>query len=214
MSTLLPRVSRDPALPAIVTARAGEPGLNAALQDSMYRLRATVFHERLRWNVRVEAGREHDWFDLMGPYYLVAHDGMRNALGCCRLLPSTGPNMLRDVFPYLLDGRPAPSAESVWDVSRFAIDPHCAGDGFGFGPLATALLGRMITFADELSVGELVGVTTASVERMLLHMGLGVDRLGRPQRIGRAMSLAFRIPIDSANLAVARRHDPTLAQAA
>ena len=57
----------------IVVGRAGEPGLSAALLDSMYRLRCTVFHERLRWQVRAEHGREHDWFDLIGPQLSLIH---------------------------------------------------------------------------------------------------------------------------------------------
>lgn len=198
----------------IIAAHAGDYGLGAPLLDSMYRLRAQVFHERLGWDVRVEDGREHDWFDLMGPYYIVAHDGAQNALGCCRLLPSTGPNMLRDVFPSLLDGRAMPVAESIWEISRFAIDPACAGDRFGFGTLAGALLGRMIHFADRLAGTEVVGVTTVAVERMLLHMGLDVRRLGKPQRIGRVMSLAFSIPMDANNLDVAGIHDPQPARVA
>ena len=60
----------------ITIARAGEHGLGAPLLDSMYRLRCEVFHKRLNWDVHVENGREHDWFDLMGPHYLVAHDGI------------------------------------------------------------------------------------------------------------------------------------------
>lgn len=198
----------------IIAAHAGDCGLGAPLLESMYRLRADVFHQRLGWDVRVEDGREHDWFDLIGPYYLVAHDGAQNALGCCRLLPSVGPNMLRDVFPVLLDEAPAPAAESIWEISRFAIAPQCAGDGYGFGPLAGALLGRMIHFADRLAGTEVVGVTTVAVERMLLHMGLEVRRLGKPRRVGRVMSLAFSIPIHAANLEVAGIHDPQAVRAA
>lgn len=208
------RLLLSPRAPAIITARAGELGLGAPLLDSMYRLRAHVFHERLGWDVRVESGREHDWFDLIGPHYLVAHDGAQNALGCCRMLPSTGPNMLRDVFPALLDGRAMPIAESIWEISRFAIDPACAGEGFGFGPLAGALLGRMIHFADRMAGTEVVGVTTVAVERMLLHMGLDVRRLGAPKRVGRVMSLAFSIPVSAANLDVASAYDPPAARAA
>lgn len=119
----------------IAIGRAGEPDLNATLLDSMYRLRSEIFHDRLGWEVRVEHGREHDWFDLIGPHYLIAHEDGMQALGCCRLLPTLGPNMLRDIFPSLLDGAPAPAAASTWEISRFAISTQCAGDGFGFGDL-------------------------------------------------------------------------------
>lgn len=90
----------------------------------MYRLRSEVFHHRLGWEVHVEQGREHDWFDLIGPYYhcLVAHQDGLALLGCCRLLPTLGPNMLRDIFPFLLDNTPMPASDNIWEVSRFAIN--------------------------------------------------------------------------------------------
>jgi acyl homoserine lactone synthase len=179
----------------ITIARAGEHGLHAPLLDSMYRLRSKIFHERLGWEVRVENGREHDWFDLIGPHYLVAHDGASNALGCCRLLPTLGPNMLRDIFPFLLDGAPPPASALAWEVSRFAISHHCAGDGFGFGEVPETMLSDMFRFASAQGVDDLVGVTSAPVERMLRHMGLHVERLGEARRIGRVMSLAFRMPV-------------------
>ncbi|MBX3712490.1 MAG: GNAT family N-acetyltransferase [Lysobacter sp.] len=188
----------------IAIGRAGEPDLNATLLDSMYRLRSEVFHERLGWDVRVEHGREHDWFDLIGPHYLVAHEDGTQALGCCRLLPTLGPNMLRDIFPSLLDGRVAPASPTIWEVSRFAISASCAGDGFGFGTLPAAMLGDMFHFAAAKGVEELVGVTSAPIERMLRHLGLHVERLGTPRRIGRVLSLAFRMPVGE-NLAVADR---------
>ena len=112
----------------IVVGRAGEPGLGAPLMDSMYRLRCAVFHERLHWRVRAEHGREHDWFDLIGPQYVIAHEDPARALGCCRLLPTTGPNMLRDIFPYLLEDGPPPNAPEIWEVSRFAVAHDAAED--------------------------------------------------------------------------------------
>jgi acyl homoserine lactone synthase len=180
---------------SIIIGRAGEHGLGATLLDSMYRLRCEIFHQRLGWEVRVENGREHDWFDLIGPHYLVAHDGAAAALGCCRLLPTQGPNMLRDIFPMLLDGAPAPAGTDIWEVSRFAISPRCAGDGFGFGEVPASMLGDMFRFAAAQGVRDLVGVTSAPIERMLRHLGLQVERLGRPRRIGTVMSLAFRLPV-------------------
>lgn len=188
----------------ITIGRAGEPGLHSALLDSMFRLRHDIFHARLGWDVRVDDGREHDWFDLMGPRYIVAHDGQSNALGCCRLLPTLGPNMLRDVFPSLLDGAPAPAGADIWEISRFAIDANCGHERFGFGEIPQSMLTGMFRFADGHGIAEIVGVTSAPVERLLRHMGLCVERLGRPRRIGAVMSLAFRMPVGE-NLEVVGR---------
>ncbi|MBN8212620.1 MAG: hypothetical protein J0M09_06835 [Xanthomonadales bacterium] len=199
---------------SIIIARAGENGLGAPLLDSMYRLRSDVFHRRLGWEVRVDNGREHDWFDLIGPHYLVAHDGASNALGCSRLLPTAGPNMLRDIFPFLLDGAPAPSSSAVWEVSRFAINSACAGDGFGFGHVPAAMLAEMFRFAGTHGIEDLVGVTSAPVERMLRHLGLRVERLGMSRKIGNVMSLAFRMPVEENLLTVGASPFVAVARAA
>ncbi len=180
---------------AITIARAGEQGLGAPLLDSMYRLRSDVFHKRLGWDVRVEDGREHDWFDLIGPHYVVAHDGDSHALGCCRLLPTLGPNMLRDIFPGLLDGSSAPASTSIWEVSRFALCDEGSQGGFGFSGISSSIIAEVFRFIATQGAESLVGVTSAPFERMMRHMGLEVERLGAPRRIGNVMSLAFSMPV-------------------
>jgi acyl homoserine lactone synthase len=202
----------------IEIGRAGDATLGPALLDSMYRLRARVFSERLAWEVAVVDGREHDGFDLLGPVYVVAtrRDRPLAAHGCCRLLPSTGPNMLRDVFPTLLDGAPAPSAPDIWEVSRFAMDDDGLGEsaGFGFADPTVSLVSGLLHHAASRGLSALVGVTSAPFERLLRHMGLRVNRLGRARRIGKVMSLAFELPLDGANLlAVSRLPVPAAAAA-
>lgn len=198
----------------IIIARASEQGLGASLLDSMYRLRSEIFHHRLGWEVRIDNGREHDWFDLIGPHYVVAHDGASKALGCSRLLPTLGPNMLRDIFPFLLDGAKPPSSSAVWEVSRFAVSSDCAGDGFGFGAVPAGMLTEMFRFAGTHGIEDLVGVTSAPVERMLRHMGLRVERMGMARRIGKVMSLAFRMPVEENLLTVGRAPAVEVARAA
>jgi acyl homoserine lactone synthase len=181
----------------LTIARAGEGRLSADLLDSMFRLRHDVFHERLGWDVRSEGGREHDWYDLIGPHYLVAHEG-RRALGCWRMLPTQGPYMLRDIFPQLLAGDPAPAAPGVWEISRFAVADEACGHSFGFGDMPAEMLRAMVRFAVRRDIHTIVGVTSAAVERMLRQLGFSVERLGPPQRIGRVLSVAFRLAMDAA----------------
>ena len=92
--------------------------------DQMYRMRARVFSERLGWAVEVNDGREIDRFDAEDPLYLLSINEQTGELqGSVRLLPTTGPNMLRDVFPVLLDGETVQSS-LIWESSRFAINPE------------------------------------------------------------------------------------------
>ncbi len=58
-----------------------------------------AFHDRLGWQVKSLRSWEIDEFDALNPLYLISigpNDGINGSL---RLLPTTGPNMLADVFP-------------------------------------------------------------------------------------------------------------------
>ena len=86
--------------------------------DSMFRNRAEAFSDRLGWEVVVKDGYERDRFDDANPLYLVSVDpDTEEYWGSLRLLPTTGPNMLRDVFAQLLDGDFIESA-TIWESSR------------------------------------------------------------------------------------------------
>lgn len=88
----------------------------------MHRLRYRVFKQRLGWNVEVSGEMEVDEFDVLRPVHLLNRSNAGRIQGCVRLLPSTGPTMLRDTFPILLDGQPAPRSDRIWESSRFALD--------------------------------------------------------------------------------------------
>nr|WP_280954166.1 acyl-homoserine-lactone synthase [Mesorhizobium helmanticense] len=125
------------------------PGWYSAFSDElheMHRLRYRVFKERLGWNVRT-TGFEIDSFDPLKPRYLVLRDSGGRVGSGVRLLPSTGPTMLRDVFSRL-EERTAREEPSVWESSRFALDlPPSAPKGNGSIAVAThELLAGMIEF--------------------------------------------------------------------
>lgn len=174
--------------------------LSADILDSMFRLRSAAFSDRLGWDVSSLHGRETDRFDELGPTYMIARDRIRpqRALGCWRLLPTTGSYMLRDVFPELLDGNPVPRDPRTWEISRYAVTPDAGAmrPGFGFGDISVALWRRLFSFSQEAQIDAFVAVTTVSVERLVARLGLTIQRFGPARRIGNALSVAFRLPMD------------------
>src|SRR5580704_18698847 len=87
----------------------------------MHRIRKTIFKDRLGWDVTVSGELEIDEYDALGPRYLLSIDRHGAVNGCVRLLPTTGPNMLRDIFPSLTTRAAVPCGERVWEASRFAV---------------------------------------------------------------------------------------------
>lgn len=182
-----------------------------AAQDrlGMFRLRAEVFSQRLGWDVQLtDGGLEIDPFDQVDTArYIIARDPLGRVDACWRLLPTLGPNMLRDVFPELLHGQPAPAAADVWELSRFAVaaDRVGASDSagthqIGFGELSVALMAQSTRFAQAHGIARYVTVTTAAIERMLRKQGVNVHRLGPPLRIGQVLTVACFIEIDDITL--------------
>jgi acyl homoserine lactone synthase len=69
------------------------------LIDEMFRLRARIFRDRLRWDVQVVDGKERDKYDDEAPVYLIYTDDETGEIkGSLRLLPTTGPTLLADFF--------------------------------------------------------------------------------------------------------------------
>ena len=160
----------------------------------LHRLRAKVFKERMGWEIPVMSGMEIDGYDALDPYYMMIHNSSKELCGCMRVLPTAGPYMLKDTFPELLYGQPAPKDSRIWEVSRFAIEVD-RSQGFGFSEISLNAFREIVTFGDKMGIKHYVMVTTASIERMMRRAGLAVTRFGPPMRIGVENAVALNIDI-------------------
>ncbi len=162
--------------------------------DAMFRNRAQTFSERLGWEVVVKDGYERDVFDEANPLYLVAVDpDTEKYWGSLRLLPTTGPNMLRDVFPCLLGEGQIIESATIWESSRICAvavegQPERSRAGVNIG-LSELLLG-IGEVAQIAGLTQIVSVFDARIFRVLKAAGCDPQIIGRPQRIGGTMSYA------------------------
>lgn len=164
--------------------------------NDMHRLRARVFRERLDWDVTVNDGLEIDHYDALGPTYLLSRvDGQ--VQGCVRLLPTTGANMLSDIFPFLLDGAATPRDAEVWESSRFALEylPGAARTGSGLANATFELFAGMIEFGLSQSLKAIVTVTDVRIERILKRARWPLQRLGTPHAVGSTLAVAGSLEV-------------------
>jgi len=181
--------------------------------EGMFRLRHEVFKERLDWEVGSQAGKERDMFDDLDPVYIVCENA-GEVLGSWRLLPTTRPYMLKDVFPELLYGMPAPEAPDVWEISRFAVSKRVANNE-SLGTINTVtnlLLEQLFTFAARRDISRIVAVADVRFERILKRAGLLTQRFGPPLQIG--VTRAISGYADVSDLNVRRMRLSTLEQGA
>lgn len=150
------------------------PGLRA----SMLRDRATQFHDRLKWEVTVDAdGFEQDQYDRLNPLYVIWDQGGVHG-GSMRFLPTTGDTMVNDHFAHLAGGEI--TAPRIWETTRFCVSPVSDNK---------ARVANLLMMAGaQLGVGfgltHSIGVFDARMVRIYRQLGwepdiLGTDGTGR-----------------------------------
>jgi N-acyl-L-homoserine lactone synthetase len=166
--------------------------------SDMFRLRYRVFKERLQWDVQVSGDLEVDEYDALHPIYLIQRASDFRVHGCVRLLPSTGPTMLRDTFPVLLGGYSLEANPSIWESSRFALDTVSSGTAVhGVASATYELFAGMIEFGLSRQLSGIVTVTDTRVERILRRAGWPLHRIGRPRILGNTEAVAGHLEISA-----------------
>lgn len=161
--------------------------------DEMFKLRKRVFHDFLKWDVQTDGEWEIDNYDKSNPLYVLSYSPETGKLrGSLRLLPTLGPNMLDDTFPILLGDNPQIRSASVWESSRFCIDPEISQDRAS--NQVTVAAAELMCGVGELGlasgISHIVTVTDVFLERMFRRMGCPGERIADPHRIGSVYAVA------------------------
>lgn len=182
--------------------------------DAMFRDRKRIFVDWLKWDIPVIDGvYEMDQFDDARALYLIDEGAdERPHLGSVRLLPTTGPYLLGDVFPRLAEDGP-PRQEDTWEITRL-----CTAPGFK-GADALAIRRRIAQALVETALlyGVSRYVAVAHVEWLsgIIATGWETRPLGLPQDVDGELVGAIEILVNPATLSFLRRkyetHGPVLA---
>jgi acyl homoserine lactone synthase len=164
------------------------------LIDQMFQLRARVFRDRLKWNVRVVGGRERDKYDDMGPVYLIyADDEGHEVKGSLRLLPTTGPTLLAEFFSDTLPDAVHLSAPTIWECTRFCLSDKILDEGGSDELLNVSgvLVGALGDVAISNGIESIVGNFDFRTLQLYRNLGFQVDVLGSTSRFGQAVYLGL-----------------------
>ncbi len=166
----------------IVTGTSAD--LSSEIMAGVARYRHRVFVEKLGWQLRCENAFEYDQFDRDDTVYVVARNHDNEVIGTARLLPTTRPYLLGEVFPQLLHGAQPPSSPGVWELSRFAAVDFQAETTTALvqfsSPIAVCLLQASLECAAEHGAKRFITVSPLGVERLLRISGFRAHRLAPP----------------------------------
>ena len=157
------------------------------LLDEMFRLRARIFRDRLNWDVEVTDGLERDSYDDERPVYIInSDDNTREVKGSLRLLPTTGPTLLADVFSDTLPDAVHLSAPTIWECSRFCLDDKLLDRGQQQEILfaSAVLLEALGNVALRTGIESIIGNFDASMLRLYRQIGCEVEVLGSTLKYG------------------------------
>jgi acyl homoserine lactone synthase len=159
------------------------------LVAKMFKLRARVFRDELNW-VEHDGEEERDVYDTHDPVYVLHTDEAGEELYACgRLMPTSGPTLLADVF-----GETVPDADFqspfVWEITRLCVDDDLIR-ARGLGDRRIAILRAMHVAALEFGLARGIETYLANFDDLRLRMwrrfGVPFDVIGR--------SDAFSVPV-------------------
>lgn len=178
------------------------------LFEAMHRLRHRVFKERQGWEVDSLNGLEFDIFDTsyVNPVYFICRDPVGEVVATLRLLPTTGPNMLRDVFHQIMNGDPVPAREGLWELSRFAVDadPTTQAGLAAFNRYTAELLCALGEWGIPNGLDEVIAVYDIMIGRLLRRIGVRPLWMSQRRRIGKCVTVAATYEISDRELGTIR----------
>ncbi|MFW2544884.1 acyl-homoserine-lactone synthase [Primorskyibacter sp. 2E107] len=161
----------------------------ANLRDSFFRLRKRVFFDQLEWDVPVHGEMEYDEYDDVGATYLIwCSDDQRTIYGGLRLLPTSGPTLLHDVFHATHNQNQGLVRPDIWEGTRMCINEAALARDFPDMPAADAfntLFVALCEMAVGLGISRLVSNFEACMSRVYRRAGLKFDMHGSAHEYGR-----------------------------
>lgn len=180
--------------------------LSSEIMAGVARYRHRVFVEKLGWQLRCENALEYDQFDRDDTVYVVAHNEEHEVVGTARLLPTTRPYLLGEIFPHLLRGLPVPRSPDVWELSRFAAVDFSTMGGSALAqfssPIAVGLLQASLECAAGHGAKRFITVSPLGVERLLRIAGFKAHRLAPPTLVDGNPVFACSISCEQTSLPV------------
>ena len=172
-----------------ITIEAPDYANNETLLDQMFRLRKKIFADELQWDVVVDSNYERDRYDTIDPVYLVwCSPNSKTLYGSMRLLPTTGPTLLYNVFRTTFPDAADLMAPGIWEATRTCIDLDVVqrdhpgingGRAFGLVCLAT------VECAVSHGIHTLISNYEPHMKRVYDRIGAQVQELGRADGFGR-----------------------------
>ncbi|MBD8555579.1 N-acyl-L-homoserine lactone (AHL) synthase [Rhizobium sp. CFBP 8762] len=157
--------------------------------DQFFRLRKLVFCDKLGWNVPVINSYERDTYDELDPAYLLwCDDSCTKLYGGMRLMPTTGPTLLYDVFRQTFPEAVDLVEPGIWEGTRMCVDEDALARDLPEvepGRAFSLLLLALCECAMAHGIHTMISNYEPHMRRLYKRAGVFVDELGRADLYGK-----------------------------
>lgn len=175
--------------------------LHGSLWAEHHRLRHKLFIERLGWEIPTAEGMEYDGYDTPSAHYLLVSGADNQLAGMARLIPTTRPYMIEQLWPDFMEI--LPKTKAIWEASRFGVAPHLP-------PSERERVSKEIVLGcQEFGVHHgiesmLVVMPTPIIYRLMARTGCPYRMLGMPKNLNGIRIGAATIEVSSKILTAVR----------
>lgn len=161
--------------------------------DLLYQLRHKIFVEERGWkDLWKPDGREIDQFDNAAAIHFgVFRDG--KPVGYQRLLPTVGPHLLTEVYPWLCETRDIPRGPHIIEWGRTCVAKEYRGGGRP-NRISAELFLAFLEYCLPRGITECSGQSDQAYISGFLQLGFDIEPLGLPTHIddGPVMAVLMR----------------------
>lgn len=155
----------------------GEEIKDSEWAERIWQFRHKHFVERLGWEaIRKPDGLEIDEFDAPSAVHLVLTEGS-NVIGYSRLLPTTEPHLLSDIYPEVAGGHDYPKGPLVYEWTRCIAEPQITIKGV---LAANMLLTGVLEFCLVTGIEALIVETHPKLVNLLVSTSWDVTPFAAP----------------------------------
>lgn len=159
----------------LVVTGIGLKGAHTRWLEEMFKHRKAVFIDRLGWSLTETQGGERDDYDGPDAVYLLS---LRDTIlvSSVRLLPTTKPHLMADHFAALCPGG-VPKGPTIWEASRFCINPQITDPNQKHEELGRIIAGVMSTGL-AMGIAHISFIAGSALLPLALQAGWDVRILG------------------------------------
>ncbi len=167
---------------------------DAALR-AMYAARKSVFIDLLKWDIPALDGKyEIDGYDNEHARYLILLDQDGGHLASTRLLPTTRPHILSELFPALCAGS-IPTGPTIYEITRFCLDRSLRASERR--QVRNRLVTAIVEHALAAGIDRYTGVADIGWLQQILDFGWDCRKLGQALKLDCGVLGAIDIRIDA-----------------